>query len=238
MLEAKKLTIGYKGKEIAQGINLVASAGQFISLLGQNGVGKSTLIRTLANMQPPLSGVVQLDGISLAELPKSQLATKVGIVTTKKVGTSNMTVYEMVSLGRYPYTNWFGKESQEDIEKVDAAISVCEIDYLKGSKLGEISDGQYQKTMIARAIAQDTDFIILDEPTAHLDIVNRKSVFKLLKKIITERNKGIIVSTHELDLAKEFSDELWLMDFNSPVMVGTPGRLQDEGAIDQIFHLD
>ena len=237
MLQAKDLHIGYRNKTIADQINLEVHLGEMICLLGQNGVGKSTLMRTLSDMQAALSGEIQLEGFSMSHYSKNSLATKIGIVTTKRVGTSNMTVREMVALGRFPYTNWFGKESSIDKEAIESAIKLCEIQYLESSRIGEISDGQFQKTMIARAIAQDTAYVFLDEPTAHLDIVNRRGVFKLLHEI-KNKNKGIIISTHELDLALEFSDRLWLMDFNKPLITGRTDDLNNRGEVQKIFHFE
>ncbi len=238
MIQTHNLSIGYKNKVLARNVNVVLQPGALVCLLGQNGVGKSTLIRTIANLQASISGELTIEGQPIHSFAKGDLARKIGIVTTQRVGASNMKVREMVALGRYPYTNWIGKESATDKQAIQDSISICEIDYIQSHKLGEISDGQYQKVMIARALAQDTEYLILDEPTAHLDIVNRRLVFKLLAEVAQKRDKGVLVSTHELDLALEFSDQLWLMDFNAPMINGTPEELQNDGSIDKVFHLD
>lgn len=238
VLESKKLTIGYPNKVIAADINLVLEPGTLVCLLGQNGVGKSTLLRTLANLQDPLSGEVCLGGENVSSIDKGELAKQLGIITTDKIGTSNMTVRELVALGRYPYTNWLGKESNTDTAMIEEAISRCKINYIQESKLSAISDGQFQKVMVARALAQDTDVILMDEPTAHLDVVNRVEMFKLLQDIKRDTGKSILISTHELDISMQFSDQLWLMNFNVPLVAGSPEDLGMSGEIDRIFFHD
>lgn len=229
------LSVGYPTKEIARNIGLTLGEGELVCLLGQNGVGKSTLLRTLSNLQEPLSGQVLLDGKEIQSEDRRALATKLGIITTEKIGVSNMTVRELVALGRYPYTNWVGKESAEDTQKIEEAISRCKINYIENARLSAISDGQFQKAMVARVLAQDTDVILMDEPTAHLDVVNRVEMFQLLQSIKKETGKSILISTHELDLSMQFADELWLMNFNTPIVTGAPEDLGLSGEIEQIF---
>lgn len=242
-LQIKGLSVGYATKEIAKDINLTLGEGKLVCLLGQNGVGKSTLLRTLSNLQDRLSGEIELGGEDIQQLDRRALATKLGIITTEKIGMSNMTVRELVALGRYPYTNWIGQESPTDTEKIEEAISRCRINYIESAKLSAISDGQFQKAMVARVLAQDTDIILMDEPTAHLDVVNRVEMFQLLQTIKKETGKSILISTHELDLSMQFADELWLMNFNAPIVTGTPEDLGLNGEIEKIFfheefHLD
>lgn len=235
MLRTIDLNIGYPGKKIADGINLSLSHGKLVCLLGQNGVGKSTLLRTLSNLQDPLAGQITLGDHDIRSMDRRDLARQLGIITTEKIGMSNMTVRELVALGRYPYTNWIGQESIEDKLQIDAAIDRCKINYFENSKLSAISDGQFQKAMVARVLAQDTDIILMDEPTAHLDIVNRVEMFHLLQSITRDTNKSILISTHELDLSMQFADELWLMNFNEPIQTGIPEDLGLNGAIERIF---
>lgn len=237
------LSVGYATKEIAKNINLSLSRGQLVCLLGQNGVGKSTLLRTLSNLQEPLAGNIEIDSRDIGQLDRRELATKLGIITTEKIGMSNMTVRELVALGRYPYTNWIGQESEEDTGKIEEAISRCRINYIEKAKLSAISDGQFQKAMVARVLAQNTDIILMDEPTAHLDVVNRVEMFQLLQSIKKETGKSILISTHELDLSMQFADELWLMNFNAPIITGSPEDLGLSGEIEKVFfheefHLD
>lgn len=234
-LHLHDLSVGYASKTIAKDINLTLGGGKLVCLLGQNGVGKSTLLRTLSNLQAPLSGNTHLGDKDIESLDRRELATKLGIITTEKIGMSNMTVRELVALGRYPYTNWIGQESEEDTQKIEEAISRCRINYIAQSKLAAISDGQFQKAMVARVLAQDTDIILMDEPTAHLDVVNRVEMFQLLQTIKKETGKSILISTHELDLSMQFADELWLMNFNAPIMTGSPEDLGLSGEIEKIF---
>ncbi|MEP2024622.1 MAG: ABC transporter ATP-binding protein [Reichenbachiella sp.] len=242
-LHIKNLSVGYANKKIASDINLNLRNGRLVCLLGQNGVGKSTLLRTLSNLQERLSGNILIDKQDIEHLDRRDLAMKLGIITTDKIGTSNMTVRELVALGRYPYTNWIGQESEKDTQKIEEAISRCKINYIEHSKLSAISDGQFQKAMVARVLAQDTDIILMDEPTAHLDVVNRVEMFQLLQSIKNETGKSILISTHELDLSMQFADELWLMNFNEPIVTGVPEDLGLSGELEKIFfhenfHLD
>jgi len=237
-LQAKQLTIGYANKNLAKELNLKLETGKMICLLGQNGVGKSTLLRTLSGLQPLICGQIIINDQVIENITRNELAKLLGIVTTEKIGLKSMTVQDLVSLGRYPYTNWLGLETDVDRTVINQAIATCKIEYLRYAKLGEISDGQLQKAMIARVLAQNTQYILLDEPTAHLDLVNRVEMFQLLKKISQEDQKGIIVSTHELDLSLQFSDELWLMNFNEPMTIGEPHALVSSGELNRVFHIE
>ncbi|MFT7035053.1 MAG: iron complex transport system ATP-binding protein [Cyclobacteriaceae bacterium] len=234
VLETKDLVIGYGKKVIAQNLNLTANTNEIICLLGQNGVGKSTLLRTISNLQSSLYGDIIIEKNDIRLFDPQELAQVLGIVTTEKIGAANMTVRELVTLGRYPYTNWLGKISNADQEKIDDSIAQCRIDYLVDKKIGDLSDGQRQKAMIARVLAQDTKIILLDEPTAHLDLINRAEIMRLLSDI--KGKKSIIISTHELPLSMQFADKLWLMNFNQPFISGTPEDLAVAGKINQSFH--
>jgi iron complex transport system ATP-binding protein len=234
ILVTKDLVIGYGEKVIAQNLNLTANTNEIICLLGQNGVGKSTLLRTISNLQSRLSGDILIEKNDIRLFDPQELAQVLGIVTTEKIGAANMTVRELVTLGRYPYTNWLGKVSNADQEKIDDSIAQCRIDYLVDKKIGDLSDGQRQKAMIARVLAQDTKIILLDEPTAHLDLINRAEIMRLLSEI--KEQKSIIISTHELPLSMQFADKLWLMNFNKPLISGSPEDLAIAGKINQSFH--
>lgn len=237
-LRSVNLSIGYDQKLIAKGLELELNPGKLVCLIGQNGVGKSTLLRTLAGLQEPIEGQVTLGHEPIDRIDRKDLARSIGVITTDKIGMSNMSVRELVALGRFPYTNWMGTEKEEDRLKIQESIDRCKINYIEQAKLGRLSDGQFQKAMVARALAQDTQFILMDEPTAHLDVVNRLDMFALFSEIVSQTQKSILVSTHELDLSLQFADELWLMDFNQPLVSGSPQSLIDEGAISKIFHHD
>jgi iron complex transport system ATP-binding protein len=215
ILHTKDLSIGYTTKKavvvVASNLNLNFSKGQLISLIGANGIGKSTLLKTLTGIQKPIQGAVFLNGNDIQSLKIGAIAQNLSLVLTEKLPPSNLTVFELVALGRQPYTNWIGKLSVLDLEKIEWAIQITEIKHLQDKKHYEISDGQLQKVLIARALAQDTPIIILDEPTTHLDLLHKVSLFKLLKKLTVETNKCILFSTHDIDMAIQISDEMILM---------------------------
>lgn len=215
ILKTSYLTIGYKSKKatvtIAENLNLNLKSGKLISLIGANGIGKSTLLRTITGIQHPLSGNVYLNDTAISAYKPLDLAQNLSLVLTEKLPPSNLSVFELVALGRQPYTNWVGTLTQTDIEKVQEAMELTQIEHLSHKKHYEISDGQLQKVLIARALAQDTPLIILDEPTTHLDLLHKVSLFKLLKKLTQETQKCILFSTHDIDLAIQLSDEMIVM---------------------------
>jgi iron complex transport system ATP-binding protein len=241
VMKLRQLSVGYlmKGHStpLLKDINLEINPGEVICLLGQNGVGKSTLLRTIAGLQPPLSGEVLLASQPVQEYSIQELATKVSLVLTEKVAGGNLTVEELVALGRHPYTNWLGLLSNDDRAAVNEAVALTKINYLLNKKVGELSDGQYQKAMIARAVAQDGDLMILDEPTAFLDLNNSVEIFMLLRQLALEKEKAVVVSTHDFHLAMEFADRLWLTNFNSPLVEGLPEELALNGQLEEsLYH--
>ena len=235
ILEVKDLAVGYISKKksiiISEGINFAINKGELVGLVGANGIGKSTLLRTLAGMQPSLQGSISINGDLLQDTSAFQLANRMSIVLTETPASKNLSVLELVSLGRHPYTNWVGALSETDKNIIQNAISATEIDSLVRKKCYELSDGQLQKVMIARALAQDTPLILLDEPTTHLDLYHRASVLKLLKKLSQENGKTILFSTHEIDLAIQLSDKMIVMTkedthYNSPTELINRGCLR------------
>lgn len=238
ILSAENLSIGYQSKKdqkrIAEKIHLNLEKGKLISLIGANGIGKSTLLRTLTGIQKPLLGTVYLNGKDIESFQPLELAQHLSLVLTEKLPPSNLTVFELIALGRQPYTNWIGKQTEEDLQKIKHAIQITEIEYLCDKKHYEISDGQLQKVLIARALAQDTPLIILDEPTTHLDLLHKVSVFKLLKKLAKETNKCILFSTHDIDLAIQLSDEMIVMT-ETKFEQDEPCNLISKGIFDTLF---
>lgn len=238
ILTTTNLSIGYRSKSsnnvIAKNLNLKLEEGKLISLIGENGIGKSTLLRTLSGLKKPLDGTIHLNDVNLKNFNQVDLAKSLSLVLTEKLPPSNLTVFELIALGRQPYTNWIGKLTSEDFEKVNEAIQLTQIEHLATKKYYEISDGQFQNVLVARALAQDTPLIILDEPSTHLDLFHKVSLFKLLKKLAKESNKCILFSTHDIDLAIQLSDEMIVMteDF---VVQDQPCNLISKGVFDTLF---
>lgn len=238
VLQTDDLKIGYQHKKqvhvVADHINVCLTKGQFVCLLGKNGIGKSTLLRTLTKVQPQLGGKVLIDYKELSSITNIALAKKMSLVLTEKIPENNLTVYELIALGRQPYTNWIGNLTEADKDFVNVAITQTNIEDLIDEKYTELSDGQLQKVMITRALAQNTNLIILDEPTAHLDIQNKIEIYKLLKTLSKKSNKTILISSHEIHLALQLADELWLMN-EEGIVSGVTENLIDNGSVAKLF---
>lgn len=217
--------------------NLSLNAGELVCLLGANGVGKSTLLQTLAGTLKPLSGEVQIENKSLSEYNSSELAQKLSIVLPRPVSLGYLRVEELVAMGRYPYTNWAGNMQSVDHEIVASAIKATDLQTLKDRSLTQLSDGERQRAMIARALAQDTGIILLDEPTAHLDIPNRVAMLRLMRTLAKDFQKAILLSTHELDLALQAADQIWLM-MDQKVITDIPEALVLDGKFEAAFQKD
>ena len=232
------LSIGYSSKKgnttIAEHLNLNLEEGKLIALIGANGIGKSTLLRTLTGIQKPLSGSVFLNKKNIHDFTALALAQNLSVVLTEKLPPSNLTVFELIALGRQPYTNWVGKLTGDDLDKITDALKLAQIEHLTHKKHFEISDGQLQKVLIARAFAQDTPLIILDEPTTHLDLLHKVSLFKLLKRLAHETNKCILFSTHDIDMAIQLCDEIIVMTLDK-IVQDEPCNLISKGVFDTIF---
>lgn len=245
VLSTEKLAIGFNKKGtrsdrtvVASDINVELHSGEVVCLLGPNGSGKSTLIRTLAALHPKLSGSIKLYGDNLDGFSIRDLARQISTVLTDRITVGNLSVYELVSFGRSPYTGWMGSLKPEDQETVEWAIRATGIERFVARDILRLSDGERQKVMIARALAQDTSTILLDEPTAHLDLPNRVEITRLLRELAHETQKGILFSTHELDLALKAADTLWLISNNGVVMTGTPEDLVLDGTFESVFRQD
>jgi len=238
ILTTSNLSVGYSSKKeiktIATNINLNLKKGELIALIGANGIGKSTLLRTLIGIQPPLSGNVVLNGKNINEYDSISFAQNLSIVLTEKLPPSNLTVFEIIALGRQPYTNWLGNLSDNDISKINEAMELTQITSLAEKKHDEISDGQLQNVLVARALAQDTPLIILDEPTTHLDLLHKVSLFKLLKKLAKETKKCILFSTHDIDMAIQISDEMIIMT-DENVVQDQPCNFISKGNFETLF---
>jgi len=238
-LEGKGLSLGYlqkeSRKEVIQGLDFQLIEGELTCLLGPNGVGKSTLVKAILGQIIPWKGELLLENQPLHNFGTEELAKRISVVLTDPVFPGNMTVGQLVALGRTPHTGWLGKLSIEDIEIVEKALSDTKIMDLKDDRLSEISDGQRQKAMIARALAQDGRLMVLDEPTAHLDLVNRFEIMQLLREIAAKKGKSILVVTHDLDIAVETADRFWLMNRGNQLVSGKPEDLIISGEINLLL---
>ena len=219
---------------MASDISISLKKGKLIALIGANGIGKSTLLKTITGIQKPLSGAVFLNEKKITDYEPLDLAQNLSIVLTEKLPPSNLTVFELIALGRQPYTNWMGTLPDIDIVKVNEAMALTQISHLATKKHYEISDGQLQKVLIARALAQDTPLIILDEPTTHLDLLHKVALFKLLKKLTHETGKCILFSTHDIDMAIQLSDEMIIMTPET-VLQDEPCNFISKGSFNTLF---
>lgn len=228
-IRIQDLSIGYRTKHsvkcVAEGISDSIRSGELTCLLGENGAGKSTLLRTLSGFLPPISGEIILLGKPLHSYSERELATVIGVVLTERTNLQNMTVEELVGMGRSPYTGFWGRLSVEDRRKVEEALALVGIFALRGRMVQTLSDGERQKVMIAKALAQETPVIFLDEPTAFLDYPSKVEVLHLLGRLSREMGKTIFLSTHDLELALRVADRVWLMSRQGGVQTGLPANL-------------
>lgn len=238
-IRLRDLSIGYPDKHntkrVAEHLNASIHSGELTCLLGTNGVGKSTLLRTLSAFQPPLGGDIDLLDRPLSTYDDRQLATVIGVVLTEKSDIRNMTVEELVGLGRSPYTGFWGTLKESDRRIVHEAIARVRIEPLTQRMVHTLSDGERQKVMIAKALAQETPIIFLDEPTAFLDFPSKVEVMQLLHNLTHTLQKTVFMSTHDLELALQIADKIWLMDRTNGIAIGTPEDLSLEGKLSSFF---
>lgn len=245
ILSTTALSIGYEQhgatRCLASDLNLAIRKGEFICLLGPNGAGKSTLIRTLAGAQAPISGQVRIAGKHFDGIPPRERARLVSVVLTEAVSVGMMDAYTMVSLGRHPYSGWFGKLDALDHERIDWAFKAIGAETLAQRQVTELSDGERQKISIARALAQQTSVMLLDEPTAYLDLPGRVELMTILRRLAHEENLALLLSTHDLDLALRFADKLWLLTPQGTIIQGYPEAIAMSNDFAEVFgskHLD
>jgi iron complex transport system ATP-binding protein len=240
ILTTHDLSIGYRvsGKRVrcvACDVNVSLQAGEVVCLLGPNGAGKSTLLRSLAGMQPPIAGEVRLLGENISALSALDLAKRLSLVLTEKVDVGMLCAYTLVSLGRYPYTDWWGNLTPEDESIIHWALKSVGAEHLASRQVSELSDGERQKIMIARALAQSPMVMLLDEPTAFLDLPRRVEIMQLLRQLARETHQAILLSTHDLDLALRLADQVWLLTSDGILNVGAPEDLVLSGAFADTF---
>lgn len=242
ILQTKDLSVGYQGKKgtntLESSLNIKIYNGELACLIGPNGCGKSTLMRTIAGLQKPLTGETIIAETDVKRILPHQYAKLLSLVLTDKVGVGAMKVCEVVAIGRYPHTNYFAKLQQQDHDLIAGALESVHLEHYADRFFYELSDGEKQRVMIAKALAQDTPLLILDEPTAHLDLPNRVEIMNILKQLAKKMNKAILLSTHELDLALQTADTVWLMHKNEPLKSGAPEDLVLSGAFEMVFKSD
>lgn len=243
VLSAQDLTIGYAPLRrppvlVAEHLTVALNAGELVCLVGPNGAGKSTLLRTLAAMQPALKGEVYLGGEKASALDPRERARRMSVVLTERVEAGHLTAYALVALGRHPYTDWTGRLSEYDEAVVRWAIETVGAKPLAARLVAELSDGERQKIMIARALAQEPLVMLLDEPTAFLDVPNRVEIMRVLRALTRLTGRAILLSTHDLDLALRTADRLWLLPRGGPLLCGAPEDLVLNGALAATFQAE
>ena len=233
-ISTNNLTIGYDNHVVQRDLKFELHPGEMVCMLGPNGCGKSTLLRTLAGLQPALSGTFTTSTLN------SQLSTlpHIALVLTERLSLDNTTVHDVVAMGRYPYTSFLGGLSSTDEQIIEQSLSDVGLSGCSHTFFNDHSDGEKQRTLIAKALAQETPIILLDEPTAHLDLPNRIRVLQLLRRVAREQNKTILISTHELDLAIKLSDRIMLMTPQRGILLDTPTHLQEQDAFTTAFGMD
>ncbi len=237
LLVARKLTAGYggrRGRVVLEEVSVELAAGEMVAVLGPNGAGKSTLLRTLAGMLPALGGRLELEGVELASLSPRRRARRIGVVLPERVAPGLLTGSALVALGRYPRTDWSGRLGTEDRRVVRRALAAVGASHLAGREVSLVSDGERQRLMIARALAQEPKLLILDEPTAYLDLPGRVDVMALLAGL-ARAGSAVVISTHDLDLALRTAGRVWLLGRRGGLHIGTPAELLRAGSFQDAF---
>lgn len=234
MIELKELTVGYGQRTLLDKVSAQLTGGQLVALLGRNGTGKSTLLRAMMGLEKPQGGAILLQEKNIVSLKPEELARNISFVTTDKVRIANLRCEDVVSMGRAPYTNWIGQLQPEDKERVAEAMHLVGMSDYAEKTMDKMSDGECQRIMIARALAQDTPVILLDEPTAFLDLPNRYELCLLLKKLAQKEGKCILFSTHDLDIALSLCDTIMLIDNPHLYALPTP-EMVASGHIERLF---
>ncbi len=239
ILTTENLAVGYRNAKhqvtLLKGLNLSLEKGSLVALLGQNGAGKSTLLRAITADERPLDGTISVNGKNLLEMSQKDRSRLIGLVSTERIQAGALTVTELVGLGRQPHTGFLGRLDAEDHEIVRQAMTDAGIIDKANEYMASLSDGERQKAMIARALAQQTPIIILDEPTAFLDVASRIETMRLLQTLAHERGKAVLLSSHDISQSLMLADELWLITTDRQVITGTTKQLVADGAMDCLF---
>ncbi len=238
-LELSDLSIGYharggQSKQIGPTMNFDALKSELIALIGPNGIGKSTLLRTIARLQPFISGTILINNQLQQKIDRDKYSTLLSFVSTEPLRVPNLSVYQLIALGRFPYTNWLGNLTNTDKKIIEESIEQVKLNNLKTTSINEISDSERQRAQIARALAQDTPIIIMDEPTAYLDLINKYEIVHILRDLAHKKQKTVIFSTHDLNIALTESDKIWLMN-DKEVKQGAPEDLIFDNSFSELF---
>ncbi len=237
----KNCSIGYNKKRqlvnVKENINLTISSGKLVGVIGKNGIGKSTLLKTISGIIKPLNGEILINEENINKLSAKELSKKVSLVLTENIENSYLSAYDIIALGRQPYTNYLGKLNENDANAINNAIALTQCKEFVFNKFDELSDGQKQIVMIARAIAQDTLIIILDEPTTHLDLVNKILILKLLKTLAHKTNKIILLSTHDIELSLQLIDKM-LVITSDDIFYNSTQEIINKNILNKVFNDD
>lgn len=237
ILSVNSLGIGYRtgrsGRILLPPLTASANRGELVAVIGRNGIGKSTLLRTIIGIQPAFGGKIFIKGEELCGIPRLELARKIGYISTEIVSVSNMTVYDLVALGRFPHTNWIGTIDRKSREAIDAALVKTRMDSFAGRYITELSDGERQRVMIARVLAQDASIMVMDEPLAFLDLPGKHEIANLIHKLAGS-GRTIIFSTHDLSIALRVADRIWFL-YKEGIIEGTPQNLLELGSLNSMF---
>jgi len=239
ILTTRELAVGYRNGNqqvtLLSGLNLSLEKGKLVALLGQNGAGKSTLLRAITCDERPLGGTIEVNGKNLLDMSQKDRSRTIGLVSTERIQAGALTVTELVGLGRQPHTGFLGRLDDKDREIVRQAMTDAGIIGKADEYMASLSDGERQKAMIARALAQQTPIIILDEPTAFLDVASRIETMRLLQTLAHDRGKAVLLSSHDISQSLMLADELWLITTDRQVLTGTTSQLVADGAMDRLF---
>lgn len=236
--ETKDLAVGYGGKALISGINLSVERGKILTLIGPNGAGKSTILKTITRHLERVAGVVSIDSNNLFKLSNKEVAKRLSVMLTERIDPELMTCRQVVAMGRYPYTNHFGALTAEDDAVVDESLNMVRAMELGERPFSDISDGQRQRIMLARAICQQPEIIVLDEPTSYLDIRHKIELLDILRKMAAEKNVAVVMSLHELDLAAKVSDQIICVKGDHIELFGTPEEVFTDDRINQLYELE
>ncbi|MCC0706364.1 ABC transporter ATP-binding protein [Clostridioides sp. ES-S-0190-01] len=238
MLKTNNLSVGYDKKVVVSDINIEVKKGEILCLLGSNGAGKTTILKSLSKLITPIKGEIYLNDMDIRHISRKTLSKMMALVLTNRLLGDLMTVQDVVNMGRYPYTGFFGNLSKKDLMMVDDSLKSVNALHLKKRYFDELSDGEKQKVLVARALVQEPEIIILDEPTTHLDIKHRLELMNILKKLSKEKSISVILSLHEIDIALKSCDKVALVKNNKVIAYGQPEDMVDENMINSLYELE